>query len=143
MNVITVRSTFLATHVNNKTMFVTFKNKRAACNTQKAIVHYIYSHKTLPTTHDTTTDPTPLHYPDDWVYLRNDVGVMTVSPMFMNRMCEVHNAGLIEVRDTHENVYTNYDILSLAYNPTIREPRDMPLEEAKQYLEYISCSGDS
>lgn len=134
MYVIRIEHTTYALHVNNKTMFMVFKNRNHAHTTESAIREFIGTHQTLPPTYDGKL--LPLSNPKDWVHLLYELNTENITEFELQTMCELCNGGYLYVEDMKEPEI-NGDKLKLSYSGDAYEGYEMTMEETISYLETL------
>ena len=138
-HVLRIGTSVFALHPGERTMFVTFKHKEHAERTEKLVRHYLYTHKTLPvmTMSDNGIEEEPLkmNHEYGWAIALQDLHVGKLERSDIQGLCEMHNAGILDVEGMNQLDYG--PTLNLSYQGYIEGPIDMSIENAKKYFEYL------
>lgn len=134
MHVIRIQHTTYALHIDNRTMFMVFRNQNHAHTTESAIRAFIGTHRTLPPTNG--TEPIALASPSDWVHLLYELKTEPISEFELHNMCEVCDAGYLYVEDMKVPEMVD-DKFKLSYSGSIYDDVEMTMEDRVRYLETL------
>lgn len=137
-HVVRIGTSVFAMHPQSRTMFVTFRHMEHAIRTEQLIRHFIYTHKTLPTMSMQTEEretPLAMREEDGWIVPLQELHVGKIERFELTALCEIHNAGILDVEHMFE---TDYEpTLNLSYQGYIEEGKDMSFEDCKKYYDYL------
>jgi len=134
MHVIRIEHTTYALHINNKTMFMVFRNQNHAHTTESAIRAFIGTHRTLPPTGGGS--PVPLTNPKDWVHLLYELKTEEITSYDLHNMCELCDAGYLYVEDM-KIPEPNDDTFKLSYSGNIYNGIETSMDDKIRYLETL------
>jgi len=133
MYILRLGGTTYALHVNDKTMFMGFREKRHAVITQRMLKRFVSVHKTLPVN---CVDRGPLHLPlaspADWPHIISDMEVVDINDIEMRTMCEMCNGGYLYVTNM-----MNPEGFKLSYEGEIYDGYEVNIDTIKMYLESL------
>ena len=127
-----------ALHPQSRTMFLTFKHKEHALDTQCAIRHFVMAHRTLPLTYPNSGIPIQLRNPEDWSQIIKNTFVDEMSESDIMSLCKVHSAGRLHVTSMQRPQQLDYN-LDLNFECSVYDGEDMDIDTMRNYLEYISA----
>ncbi len=136
-HVVKIGTSIFALHPEPRTMFVTFRHKEHATRTEHLIRHFIYTHKTLPvmSMRDEYESPLEMREEDGWITPLQELHVGKLERFEITTLCEIHNAGVLDVQHMFETDYG--PILNLSYQGYVEEGKDMSAQDCRKYYEYL------
>ena len=137
--VVTLDKSIFSFHPDNKTMYLTFKNKNHALQTREAIISYIRRHKTLPPTYPEARVALEMKDSSKWLELVDDIYVNYVEKEQMMDLCKLQHIGFLEAVGMKKPEIQG-SLLVLSYSGGIYEPAGFDIDEMKSYLSALAAS---